>query len=71
MVKVKDDYIEIILPEDLDGLKRGDSLILETHNHHYKIKSKEIVTVDDDSIKFLHYGDVKDIDYDRINRSLS
>ena len=68
MVKVKDDYIEIILPEDLDNLKWRDSLMLETAATYYKIRSNELITVDDDSIKFLHYGDVKDIGYDKIKR---
>lgn len=68
MVKVKDDYIEIILPEDLDNLKRRDSIILETAASYYKIRSKELITVDDYSIKFLHYGDVEDIDYGKIKR---
>lgn len=68
MVKVKDDYIEIILPEDLDNLKRRDSIILETAATYYKIRSKELITVDNYSIKFLHYGEVKDIDYDNIKR---
>ena len=68
MVKVKDDYIEIILPEDLVNLKRRDKIILETNATYYKIRSKELITVDDYSIKFLHYGDVKDIDYGKIKR---
>ena len=66
MVKIKDDYIEIILPEDLEDLRHNESIEIGTNYKTYKVDRKQIITITDDDIKFLHYGEVVDLDYENI-----
>lgn len=66
MVHIQDNYIENILFEDLEYLKQNESLEIATYDKEYKIHKDTIITLDDVSIKFMHYNEVIDLDYDDI-----
>lgn len=66
MVRIKDDFIEYIDVDDLKNLKEEDSLEIGVHRNCYYIGKKDIISLTDDSIKFLERNDVVDLDYEDI-----
>lgn len=68
MVKVKDDYITITLPEELDELGRNDELEIIAYARRYRIHKNQIITVDEEDILFNHYGEVVSINYNNIRK---
>lgn len=67
MVKIQDDYIQLIHAEELINVKKDESLEISTHQYTYKytykINKSDIITIDDDSIKFIHWGSIIDLNY--------
>ena len=68
MVRVKEDYITITLPEELDELGRNDELEVITYDRRYRIHKNRIITADDEEILFNHYGEVVSINYNNIRK---
>lgn len=63
MVKIQDDYIQLIHAEDLRNVKKDEYLEISTYEECYKLNNSAIITIDDDSIKFVHWGNIIDLDY--------
>lgn len=68
MVRLSDEYIEYILPEDLENLKWNESLYLSVEGdfYPYLIRSKDKLCIGEDDMQFLHNGRVVDVDYEDI-----
>ena len=63
MVKIQDDYIQLIHAEELINVKKDESLEISTYQDTYKINKSAIITIDDDSVKFVHWGSIIDLNY--------
>lgn len=63
MVKIQDDYIQLIHVEDLRNVKKDEYLEISTYQENYKLNNSATMTIDDDSVKFIHWGGIIDIDY--------
>ena len=63
MVRIQDNYIQLIHAEDLRNVKKDEYLEISTHQEYYKLNKSAIMTVDDDSVKFVHWGGIIDLDY--------
>ena len=54
MVQIRDDYITILLPEDLDELSADDWLYIQTKDEkEYHLCEKAQVQADDDGLMFI------------------
>ena len=63
MVKIQDDYIQLIHAEELTNVKKDESLEISTYQDTYKVNKSAIITIDDDSVKFVHWGSIIDLNY--------
>ena len=69
MVKIQDDYIQLIHADELINVKKDESLEISTHQNTYKIQDtykinkSAIITIDNDSVKFIHWGNIIDLNY--------
>ncbi len=63
MVKIQDDYIQLIHAEDLRNVKKDEYLEISTYEECYKLNNSAIITIDEDSVKFVHWGKIIDLDY--------
>ena len=63
MVKIQDDYIQLIHADELINVKKDESLEISTHQDTYKINKSAIITIDDDSVRFVHWGHIIDLNY--------
>ena len=66
MVKLREDYIIRIFPEDLDTLTGDDRLYIKTGDGDYSFYEKMQIQTDDDSITFIHLDRIHTFDYDDI-----
>lgn len=66
LVKIQNDYIQLILAEELINVKKDESLEINTHQDTYKVNKSAIITIDDDSVRFVHWGSIIDLDYEDI-----
>ena len=66
MVKIRDDYIIRILPEDIDTLTSDDRVYVETSMGHYMFYEKMQIQTDEDTISFIFNDTVYAFDYDDI-----
>lgn len=69
MVQIRDDYITILLPEDLDELSADDWLYIQTEDgKEYHLCEKAQIQADDDGLMFiaednkLYYYDYDDVE---------
>lgn len=63
MVKIQDDYIQLITAEELINVKKDEALEISTHQDTYKVNKSAIITIDDDSVRFVHWGSIIDLNY--------
>lgn len=63
LVKIEDDYIQLIHAEDLRNVEKDEYLEISTHEECYKLNNSAIITIDDDSVEFVHWGNIIDLDY--------
>ena len=66
MVKIRDDYITRIFPEDLDTLTLDDKLYVETNQGQIRFSEKCQIQTDDDTISLIFNDMVHIFDYDDI-----
>lgn len=66
MVKLRNDYITRINPEELDTLTTDDRLYVETEEGQYVFYEKMQIQTDEDNISFIHDNRIYVFDYDDI-----
>lgn len=66
MVKLREDYITRVMPEDLDTLTSDDKLYVEVKYAQFKFNEKMQIQTDDDTISFIYDDRVYVFDYDSV-----
>ena len=67
MTRIRENYITLLMPEDLDEITEEDKLYLDTEEGGYIFYEKTQIQKDDDGLYFINNDQVKWLDYNEMD----